>query len=486
MRPNASGSECPERLADRGQRAGGEDDGRDAAPLVRDRVDLLRAHGPDRHEEDERDERRVRRAEHPVGRDEPEVEAEVDAAATVARDPVEAGSLRAPRADRDDDEAGEEDARERKRRDRPLRRPVAGLASEPVHEPRREQAQRERRPGGDQQEVGEDIRVGALRLVLVLDRVGERRPRDLEGGEEEHHRRGDLGGERVLPELGEPERAVEELAEHQPVAEVRDPHRERGAHERDAEAVHRAQELPVPLEAELLRAVDEEDGPHDERPAQVPDDDPERPLVLDDDEEHGQPHGDGDVREGRDRERDRPLLRPEEVGHLRVVDVDPEEDGGRDDETRAAALQTRGVSGRDAEQAGDRLRERDADDERDRRVGQLRPEDGADQAAPVVGILVEEVEADEAEVRAAANEDDAHRHRRHEELDAAVIARRDVARVERQHEDGEEARHEAADAIDRRVAGQFEELGGEGAVPTRSRWALASLASWARSVLPGR
>ena len=35
----------------------------------------------------------------------------------------------------------------------------------------------------------------------------------------------------------------------------------------------------------------------------------------------------------------RALLRSEEVRHLGVVDVGPEEDGGRDDETRAAAVQ---------------------------------------------------------------------------------------------------------------------------------------------------
>ena len=53
----------------------------------------------------------------------------------------------------------------------------------------------------------------------------------------------------------------------------------------------------------------------------------------------------------------------------------------------------------------------------------------------------------------------------HEELDPAVVARRDIARVERQHEDREEARREAADAVDRGVAAELEELGGEGPRP---------------------
>ena len=55
-------------------------------------------------------------------------------------------------------------------------------------------------------------------------------------------------------------------------------------------------------------------------------------------------------------------------------------------------------------------------------------------------VLVQEVEADEAEVGAAPDHDDRHGHHRHEELDPAVVPRRDVARVERQHEDREEAR----------------------------------------------
>ena len=44
-----------------------------------------------------------------------------------------------------------------------------------------------------------------------------------------------------------------------------------------------------------------------------------------------------------------------------------------------------------------------------------------------------------------------HRRERDERLDLSVVGRREVARVERQEEDGEDARDEPAEAVDRRV-----------------------------------
>ena len=107
---------------------------------------------------------------------------------------------------------------------------------------------------------------------------------------------------------------------------------------------------------------------------------------------------------------------------------------------------------RHAEPAGDLVREDDADDEGERRIRHLGPENRADQRTPVLGFLVQEVEADEAEVGAAPQQGDRHSHRRHEDLDPAVVARRDVARVQRQQDDREEARDEAADAVDERIS----------------------------------
>ena len=134
--------------------------------------------------------------------------------------------------------------------------------------------------------------------------------------------------------------------------------------ERQAEPVHRGEELAVQLEAELLVPVREQDQVDHERAAEVADDDPERPLLVDDDEDHGERHGDRDIRERRDRESDRTLLDPEQVRHLEVVDVHPEQDARCDDEARAAAVEVRSRAVVDVEPAGDLVREHDAEGER--------------------------------------------------------------------------------------------------------------------------
>ena len=103
---------------------------------------------------------------------------------------------------------------------------------------------------------------------------------------------------------------------------------------------------------------------------------------------------------------------------------------------------------RHAEPAGDLVCEDDADDEPEGRIRHLGPEDGTDKPAPILGVLLQVVEADEAVVGAAPKQRDRHGHRGHEDLDPAVVARRDVARVEREQDHREEARDEAADAVD--------------------------------------
>ena len=52
-------------------------------------------------------------------------------------------------------------------------------------------------PAGDQHVVGGDQRVQPRRLRVVADRVGQRRPRVLEGGDDEGDRAGDLDRDRV-------------------------------------------------------------------------------------------------------------------------------------------------------------------------------------------------------------------------------------------------------------------------------------------------
>ena len=283
---------------------------------------------PDRH-------RRVRgdggdrRAHHPVGRDQREVERDVDRRRRAGHDPVELCASRAPDADRDHDVRPVRDRRERERAD-DLRRVGEPRRGQEVDDPGRQERQRERDPRGDDREVRQHVRVGAPRLALVPDRVRERRPRHAERRQQQHHRGGDAHADRVEAGLGH----VGELHQEEAVREVRDPEEERRRDEGQTEVVHLPQQAAVELQAELLTAVAEQREVDDQRPAEVSDDDPERPFVHPDDEEQRQPDRDEDVREARADEGDRALLDPEERGHLLVVDRGPERDSRRADEVR--------------------------------------------------------------------------------------------------------------------------------------------------------
>ena len=70
--------------------------------------------------------------------------------------------------------------------------------------------------GADGDEPGDDHRVGTTRLVVVGDRVGERRPGELEALDEDVHRLGELDRERVEAGVGE----AREAHEQHPVDEV--------------------------------------------------------------------------------------------------------------------------------------------------------------------------------------------------------------------------------------------------------------------------
>src|SRR4029079_11149000 len=122
-----------------------------------------------------------------------------------------------------------------------------------------------------------------------------------------------------------------------------------GRDERQAEVVHLAKELAVELQAELLAAGAEQRAVDDQGSAEVPDDDPERPLFHPDYEKQGQADRDEDVGEARADERDRALLHAEERGPLLVVDGAPEGAARRADEIRGAC--------RAEEQRDDRARE---------------------------------------------------------------------------------------------------------------------------------
>ncbi len=200
------------------------------------------------------------------------------------------------------------------------------------------------------------------RLAVVVDRVRERRPREPERREQQHHRRRDADADRVEAHL----LRVGELHEEEAVGEVRHPQEQRRRHERDPEAVHLAKEPAVELEPELLTAVADEHGVDDQRAREVADDDADRPLVERDDEEQRRADRQEDVREARRDERDRALLDAEERGQLLVVHPGPEPDERGHDELR--------VVRRAEEEVRDRRGEEEAADEPGRRHRHREPE----------------------------------------------------------------------------------------------------------------
>ena len=79
----------------------------------------------------------------------------------------------------------------------------------------------------------------------------------------------------------------------------------------------------------------------------------------------------------------------------------------------------------------------------------------------MLGLRGVEVEAEERGVDAHAEHDSDHGRERDERLDLAVVRRREVPRVQREEEDGEDPRDEPAEAVDRGVLAEPAELGAE-------------------------
>ena len=96
-------------------------------------------------------------------------------------------------------------------------------------------------------------------------------------------------------------------------------------------------------------------------------------------------------------------------------------------------------------------RERDADDEAERRHGHDEPEGGSEDATPSCRFVRVEVEAEERAPDSCAESDADDGGERDQCLHHAVVRGREIARVERQEEDGEDARDEPAEPVDRRV-----------------------------------
>ncbi len=107
------------------------------------------------------------------------------------------------------------------------------------------------------------------------------------------------------------------------------------------------------------------------------------------------------------------------------------------------------------------LGEREADDQADRRHRHREPERRADDAQAVGRVGGVEVEAEERARDAEAEDGGEDRGERDERLHGSVVGRREVARVERQQQQRDEARDEAAQPVDRRVLGEPRDLAAE-------------------------
>ena len=163
--------------------------------------------------------------------------------------------------------------------------------------------------------------------------------------------------------------------------------------------------------------------------------------------------GDGEehVRKGGQRELHRPLLDAEQRRELLVVHLRPEADERRANEARRHPVQ----------RMRDRSREHEPGDETRGRHRHREPEGRADDDHPLVGSTRVEVEAEERRRDSCAKDDHEDRRQRDERLDRSVIRRRQIVRVERQQQDGENPRDEPADAVDEGVTAESLELRGE-------------------------
>ena len=230
------------------------------------------------------------------------------------------------------------------------------------------------------------------------------------------------------------------LGDEDAVGEVERPDGELSRHERHPEAVHRAEELSVELEPQLVTAIAKEHEIDRERPDPVADDHPHRPLVEVDDQKDGRADRDQEVRNSRDGEQDRPLLDAEQRRQLLVVQLRPEPDERGTDEP--------GLAVAERERVGDRLRGDPAGGEPERGARHREPERGPHDTHPVCQLGRVEVEAEESARDPEPQQHDEHGRQRRQRLDPAVVSAVQVARVERQQQHREDPRDQAAQPID--------------------------------------
>ena len=229
-----------QQLAGGDQRRRGADDQRQPPPLVGDREEPLR----ERVHEHEHDQ--VGGDEREPGADDAERGDERRLSPMLAAGGGDRGGevvLGAPRASEHDDLHEVQRVQRHPRREQADR--LVGVEElgrrEQAHDPARQQPHADDRERAHRHEPGDDQRVRAPRLVVVADRVGERRPRELEPPHEHVDRLRELDRQRVQPRLGEPGEAHDD----DPVDEVERVQRQLRRHRREPEADHAAQQRPV-------------------------------------------------------------------------------------------------------------------------------------------------------------------------------------------------------------------------------------------------
>ena len=216
---------------------------------------------------------------------------------------------------------------------------------------------------------------------------------------------------------------VREPDQEKAVAEVREPERDGRGDERQPETIHRPVEGAVELQAERVPAVEQKRRVHDERSGDVSDQHAEWSLVEHYDEEDRGRDRDRDIRERCGDVCSRALLDAEERGHLLVVQRGPKADERCDDETAVAV--------RSEEEPRDLRGEHDSERRGDRGRGHDVPERGAHDEVPSGGLGRVEVEAEERALHPLRDEGRQYCRQRNECLDQPVVARREVARVQR-------------------------------------------------------
>ena len=307
-----------------------------------------------------------------------------------------------------------------------------------------QQREPEHQPRGEHAPPREHGAVDAPGLLVVLDRVRERRPGELERRHHQRDRRADAHAEREHADG----RLRREREQEQAVRQVEPPEREARGHERQAEAEHRAEHRPVEVAVQHLAAVDGDHRERDRGARVAAGDEPER-LVRERDHEHGRERDrDRDV-DDRDREvARRALLDAVEADRRLVHEADPEPDA-REQPERLARRARAGAARRSASRAPRSWRRRGPRP----RIAASAVRITAARASPCRSSAKRK----SALTRPSCAIVTADRDERRQRLDPAVVARLQVVRVQRQQEQRREARDHRPEPVDQRLPAEAEQ-----------------------------